>query len=324
MAEIWEQLTKEIKKHDHIIIMAHKDIDFDALGSSLCFYQIVESFGKKVSLFLEKCQEEHDNPGISKALSKIAHLNIHIIYPNHYKEYIDENTLLVILDTHKIDRVVCPHLLDLVKDKAVIDHHVKGSHYIKDTVFSYMNSGLSSINEFMVGYLKYLEKTVDPMVATIMLTGIEIDTNNFHIKTTELTYEAAAFLMHIGADNIEKLELLKENKDDYLKRLDFVKKSEMINDNMALCILDDTIVLPKDLAIISESLLLFDNVDAAFTIGRTDEKVISISARSIGKIDVEEYMKALGGGGHLTDAACQLENISLKEAKQELLQVIKR
>ena len=155
-----------------------------------------------------------------------------------------------------------------------------------------------------------------------MLAGIEIDTNAFNIKTSSKTFEAAAYLLKIGASNIEKQKLLKENKESYCKRQEFVKNSYMLNDNMALCVMDNKIYPKYELALISEDLLQFDNVEASFTIGYTDKNTVGISARSIGEIDVERIMECLGGGGHKTDAAASIENKKIEEVKEELLKQI--
>ena len=104
-----------------------------------------------------------------------------------------------------------------------------------------------------------------------MLAGIEIDTNGFNLKTTDKTYEAAAFLTKLAADHIQKQELLKENKESYLKRQDFVKTSFMINANMAMCLLDNEIHKKADLAMIAEELLKFENVEASYAIGKHSE-----------------------------------------------------
>lgn len=155
-----------------------------------------------------------------------------------------------------------------------------------------------------------------------MLAGIEVDTNEFNIKTSPETFKTAAYLLELGANNIDKQNLLKENKENYCKRQDFIKKSYMINKNMALCVMDKNIYERYQLALISEDLLQFDDVEASFTIGFIDKNIIGISARSIGEIDVEAIMRSLGGGGHQTDAACTIESKKLEEVKQKLLQSI--
>lgn len=321
MLEIWNQLTKEIKKHDTIIIMAHKEIDLDALGSAFCLYEIIESFEKECYIFLDTAIENMDG-GIKKAFLKLEKRNIQYLYPNHYKHKLNENCLLVILDTHRRDRIAFSPILENLNDVIVIDHHIKGPNYLKETLFSYINSGLSSITEFMIHYAKYLNKTISKEVSTIMLAGIAIDTNEYRMKTSESTYKASSLLMEAGASNIGKLEFMREDKEECIKRLDFVRNSEMIKDHISLCMMDNGFVSSRDLAIVSESLLQFDDIDAAFSIGKLEENKVGISARSIGTMNVEKVMGMLGGGGHMTEAACQLENVTLEDAKAQLIKII--
>ena len=156
-----------------------------------------------------------------------------------------------------------------------------------------------------------------------MLVGLEIDTNNFRLKTSEKTYEAAAHLIKLGADNILKQELLQENKEIYLKRQKLISKSFMVNSNMILCIADEKIYENKYLAEIAEDLLQFENVEASFVIGKITNNIVGISARSIGKINVEKIMSKLGGGGHYTEAATQIKNKTIKDVQLLLLEQIK-
>ena len=119
-----------------------------------------------------------------------------------------------------------------------------------------------------------------------------------------------------------KQELIQENKADYIKRQKLIEKSYMVTPNTALCIAEDDFYENKDLASIAEQLLQFENVESSFVIGRLSEKVIGISARSIGNINVEQYMAKLGGGGHLNEAATQIENSTIKQVQKQLIALI--
>lgn len=320
MDTFFKNLTEAIKNHDEIILMAHKNIDLDAFGSCLCLYKIVESFHKKCFIILNK----EVNDSVKKTLQKITENNQEIQYITEPKalKQINEKTLLIVLDTHKEELVESPILLDKIENKIVIDHHIKSKNYIKNTMITYINSTISSTVEILVSYLKYLNKTVDFLTATIMLAGIEIDTNSFNIKTTSSTYETASFLSNLGADNLIKRELLQENKDEYLKRQDLLKDAFMLNENMALCILDDDIYSKEELARIATELLQFEDVEAGFSIGKIDNSIIGVSAKSMGNIDVENIMKQLGGGGHMNNAAAQIENKTISEIKKQLKNII--
>ena len=63
-------------------------------------------------------------------------------------------------------------------------------------------------------------------------------------------------------------------------------------------------------------------VDASFVISKRTDGCVSISARSLGKVNVQVIMERLGGGGHLTNAATQLEDVTIEEAKHQLQAVI--
>ena len=322
MEEIFNSLTQLIKEHNSILIMTHRNPDFDGMGSALGLQQIINSFKKESYICINNSEK---NSSIKKSYDLIKENNLYFntVKKTNVEKLINDDTLLIILDTHKKEMTEIPELIDKVKNIIVIDHHIKSKDHINDITLSYINSGLSSTVEFMANYIKYLNKQIDPLFATIMLVGLEIDTNNFRLKTTDKTYEAAAFLSKLGADNILKQELLQENKEIYIKRQKLVEKSFMINQNMTLCILDNKIYENKDLAAIAEELLQFENVEASFVIGNISKNIVGISARSIGKINVEEIMAKLGGGGHYTEAATQIKEKTIKEVQELLLNVLK-
>lgn len=318
MIETFNLLTKEIKNHHNIVIMAHKGMDLDAYGASLCLYEIVKSFEKNVMIYMSK---ELENKSIEKSVLKIKEMNMEIKYIYSKDKIPKDNTMVVVLDTHKSSLL---EDYDAIREFEIfiIDHHITNVETI-ESKYAYINHEVSSTVEIMVNYAKYLNRELSSLVATIMMAGLEVDTNGFNVKTTYKTFEAAAYLAKEGADNILKKQLLKEDKDNYCKRQDFVKNSDMITDNMALCVMDDNIYKKYMLALISEDLLQFDNVEASFTIGYVDENVVGISARSIGNIDVENIMYKLGGGGHKTDAATEIKDTNPEEVREKLMDIIK-
>jgi len=315
---LFNKLNEIIKEYNNFIIMDNSDPDLDSLGSSLGLYEIIESFGKNAYLFLDYKHLEDYNSNINQAFKKIEK-DIKFVNDRNYKKIID-NTLLIITDVHTQDRLEYPKLCDLV-DVVVLDHHIKNKNYIKNTKFLYIDSNLSSMSELITYYSEYLNIDLDNVVATILLAGIEIDTNGFNLKTTSKTYEAASTLMEMGADSIMKQELLKETKEAYIKKASFIKNSFMINDNMAMCIIND-LTESKTLAEVAEEMLNFEDIKATFTLGKIDENTVGVSARSLGEIDVSVYMKKLGGGGHSSNAATQIKDKTLKEIKQDIINLI--
>ena len=318
MNTVFEKLNELIKEYDSIIVTGHADPDLDSLGSCLGIIEIVEKFNKNGYLFLNDRHLEHYNTNINQAFNKMEK-NIVCINERNYKK-IEGKTLLIITDVHIKERLEYPKLVELF-DTVVLDHHIKSKNYIKNTKFMYIDTNLSSMSEFITFYAKYNDINFDTVIATILLAGIEIDTNSFNLKTTSSTYEAASTLMEMGADSILKQELLKETKEEYMKRASFIRNSFMINKDTAMCIASG-LTDSKELAEIAEELLTFEDIKASYVIGRLEDNMIGVSARSLGEIDVSATMKKMGGGGHSSNAATQIKEKTIKEVKQEIIDIV--
>ena len=314
MTDFFKKLDEQIKQHDNVIIIGHQNPDLDCIGSSLGLYYSIEK-----ECYIFKATDKLNNSMI-KAFKAIEKKDINFIDKTNYKSIIN-NTLLIVTDLHRKSLIENQEILDIIKDVVIIDHHIIGKEKINN-ILEYIDPKASSATEIVTQYMRYKNKTVDKEVATIMIAGIEIDTNGYNMKTTEETFNSSAFLMSLGADNILKQNIPKENKAEYIKRTKQIENSYMI-DNKMICVLDEKNYNPSYLATMSEDLLRFDNVEASFTIGHLINDKIGISARSLGNINVETYMRELGGGGHLTDAACQLDEKDLKEAEKKLIEVLK-
>ncbi len=323
MDKAFRRLTKLIKSYDNILIMTHSNPDLDGFGSALVLYKIVKQFKKQCFIVYEK---DENSKTIEKTLSKLDkyQITVDLISKKESLKLPSDKTLLIILDTHSEKLLYFPKLTSTYSNIVVIDHHIKSKDYIKNTKLNYINSTASSVNEIIANYSRYLNKSIDPILATILLAGMEIDTNGFNLKTSDKTYETAAYLIRMGADNIEKQELLKQDKDDYIKQQDFVKNSYMINSNMGICTLDGNIYEPKDLAKIAEEMLQFEDVEASFAIGFVDKNIVGVSARSMGNINVEKIMTFFNGGGHITNAACQIEGKSIRQVRDMIIKKVNK
>lgn len=318
MDSLFQKLNKMINEYDNFIVMGHKDPDLDSLGSALGLCEIISTFNKNAYLFLDYKHLEDYNSNINQAFNKIEK-RIICVDKSSYKK-IEGKTLLIITDVHIKERLEYPSLCDEF-DVIVLDHHIKNKNYIKNTKFLYIDSNLSSMSELIAYYSAYMNIDLDNVISTILLAGIEIDTNSFNLKTTSKTYEAASILMEMGAESILKQELLKETKEQYMKRAGFIKNSFMINKNMAMCMINET-VDSKTLAEVAEEMLNFEGIIATFAIGLLNDETVGISARSLGEIDVSIIMKKLGGGGHSSNAATQIKDKTLKEVKQLLIDIV--
>ena len=318
MEKVFEKINEIISNYDNVLIMGHKDPDLDSLGSCLGLYEIVESLNKKAYLFINYKNLSSYNNNINQSFNRIEK-NVICVDKDSYKK-IKGKTILIITDVHIKERLEYPDIVDEF-DVIILDHHIKSKNYIKNTKYLFIDSNLSSMCEFVAYFAQYMNIDLDNVIATILLGGIEIDTNGYNLKTSDKTYEAASILMKMGADTIVKQELLKETKEEYMKRASFIRNSFMIKDNIAMCIINET-VKSLDLASTAEELLTFEEIEASFVIGRLEDGKIGVSARSLGDIDVSIFMKKMGGGGHSFNAACQVENKTIKEVKQEIIKLV--
>lgn len=318
MNNLFEKLTDTMKNCDKAILVAHQCPDLDALGSCLGLSSILSNLNVENYIYLDI--DKVDNYSVNLALPFCSDYNF--INNTNYESLITDNTYLVILDTHIPDRIENPELLDKLNKVIVLDHHIKNRNYIKETELLYIDSTLSSVVELIAFYANYLNINIPSIISSIMLAGMEVDTNGFNVKVTEQTFSAASILLSMGADMIVKQNLLKESKREYLRKANFIKSSYIYHKKYAFCLLDSPETSQEELAEIAESLLNFENVEASFSIGQLDKKTVGVSARSIGNIDVCEIMKQFGGGGHTTNAATQIEKTTMKLIEKNIKKVL--
>lgn len=322
MNDLFEILSYNIKQHDEIIIMTHARPDLDGMGSAIALFKIVKYMGKKCYIVspLKKLYRSLD-----KAINLLKENDIVLDFKSE-DEIIHNNfvnPLLIILDTQKPELVESLKILNKFEDKIVIDHHIGSLDTIDDTIYKYDNVNKSSIVEIITEYLSYLNVELNPLFMTILLSGMVVDTSNFNIKTSARTFEMAAYLVKHGADFVIMQELLKEPKEEMVERYKFINGSEEIAKDVLLCKMDDKVHGNVDIALLAKELLKFENIRASFAIGKLSSRIVGISARSMGKINVGKIMELFGGGGHATDAAAQIKDKSIEEVVLELKKIIK-
>lgn len=321
MQKEFNEIKNEILKHENICIMSHKNADLDAIGSAVCMFQIVKSLNKDCYIYLDIDEE---NPSIERALDYLNKYEKTIYFTRSLNsQIINKNTLLIIVDTQIPNLLENEKVLEICDNVIIIDHHTASHNFIPKAIIKLINQNVSSVAEIMVDFVKTENLNLDSTIATLLLAGIEIDTNNFNTKTYPNTFKTAAFLLENGANQILKRKIKKESREEYIKKNDLIKKSFMVTDEVAICVLDNKVYYRSDLAEISEDLLILDNVEASFTIGRTETNEVSISARSLGSYDVNKIMMLLGGGGHQNEAAAQLSSTTVEDVKQNLISLIR-
>ena len=316
-------ISRAIKESSNLIIMGHKNIDIDAFGSALGLYRFSKTLGKSCFIVSEPEGKSLDK-FLDKFKSQEEYENV-IINEDEALEIIDENTLLIIVDTHKTSYVEFPDLLDKVERKIIIDHHRKAPDYIENSLLSFHEVYASSTAELVTELIQYAEEDVNLNLieAESLYGGIMVDTKNFTFKTGVRTFEAAAYLRKFGVDIIRVKKWFQADLESYNIIADIVKNVELVADSIAIATYEDEEDKSANLicAKAADELLTISDITASFVMTKMGEKVY-ISGRSIGDINVQVILEKLGGGGHITLAGAQLEGYSLDEAKIELIRKI--
>ncbi|MBL5806346.1 DHH family phosphoesterase [Bacillus sporothermodurans] len=247
------------------------------------------------------------------------------ISPEDAMEMATEESLLVIVDTHKPSFVIEEKLIKRMDNIVVIDHHRRGEDFIKNPLLVYMEPYASSTAELVTELLEYQPKNekINMLEATALLAGIIVDTKSFTLRTGSRTFDAASYLRAQGADTILVQKFLKEDLETYIKRSKLIESVKFSRDGIAIGKgTDEEIYNSVLIAQAADTLLTMDGVQASFVISKRSEEEIGISARSLGKVNVQIIMESLGGGGHLSNAATQLQNTTIAEAEKALLKAI--
>lgn len=317
VAHALENLIKESKK---VMIMGHANPDMDAIGSSMGIYRLSKALN--TSAYIVSSDITSSAIGAFKeALDKDPEYEDVIINKEVALENIDEDTLLVVVDTHKVNYVDTPDLLEKAKKIVVVDHHRRSANYIEDATLMFQEVYASSAAELVTELLQYAEVKVDlkTIEAESLYAGIMMDTKNFTFKTGVRTFEAAAYLRRCGVDIIRVKKWFQSDLESFNLIAGIVKNAEIVTDGIAISIYEET---TKDASLIcakaADELLTISDITASFVLGNTGDK-ICISGRSIGDINVQVILEKLGGGGHITLAGAQVEGMTIEETKQELI-----
>lgn len=307
---IFDKLTKKIREYEKIIITSHKNPDLDGLTSSIVLASIARKFNKEAFVYLN--EENISTTKVKELVGASYFLD---------KYNVDKNALLIIVDTSSELYISSEKMLEDFQHIVVIDHHEISENNIENVKMRYINNNLSSIIEFMTYYLKYLNFKIEENLATLMLAGLEIDTNSFNMKTTAETYKAASILMEMGASTILKQDLLRNSREEILKRYELIKKSYVYKDIISICPLTG-LHNPVELAQIADELLSFKNIEITFCLGLINKDEVRISIRTRGKYNAKAIASKLNGGGSLTSSAAVL-TISVKECEEKIKEIVR-
>ena len=311
------ELNRSIRKSKNIFLMAHKDLDLDALGSCIGLSTILGQKKKDCYIIID---DKNHELGVEKVLRELEGC-IKIIRSEDIARYLHPNAqknLLIILDTNKDELVQSKDLLKKIERKVVIDHHDISKSTIKNAV-TIIDNEVSSSCEMITQLIEFYDVELEPYYATVLLSGIVLDTNNFTLKTTAETFYAAYYLTSLGASAKKVQYLLKQDIMEYTERQKLLADIETINHRIAFTKATPyTIYRREDLAKVADTLLFFNNIEASFVIGKIGKDTVGISARSLGNYNISKILEKLGGGGDTYNGAAKFEKTTISKVEQML------
>ncbi|MCE0741695.1 cyclic-di-AMP phosphodiesterase GdpP [Bacillus inaquosorum] len=327
-ARVISHALKEIvSESSNVIIMGHKFPDMDSIGAAIGILKVAQANNKDGFIVIDPNQIGSSVQRLIEEIKKYEELWSRFITPEEAMEISNDDTLLVIVDTHKPSLVMEERLVNKIEHIVVIDHHRRGEEFIRDPLLVYMEPYASSTAELVTELLEYQPKRlkINMIEATALLAGIIVDTKSFSLRTGSRTFDAASYLRAKGADTVLVQKFLKETVESYIKRAKLIQHTALYKENIAIASLPENEEEYFDQVLIAQaadSLLSMSEVEASFAVARRDEQTVCISARSLGEVNVQIIMEALEGGGHLTNAATQLSGISVSEALERLKHAI--
>ena len=304
-----------------VYIMGHSFADMDAVGAAAGICCTARKRGKQARIVIDR--EHTAAETLIARLDALPEYSGVFLTPAEAFLQMRADTLLVVVDTNRPDMVENPQLLESCNRVAVIDHHRRAATYIENAAFNFHEPYASSASELVTELLQYLVEPTDLLreEAGALLAGIVLDTKHFTQRTGGRTFEAAAFLRRSGADTAEVQRLFQGDLKDMVTKYDIIRRAEMYRSNIAVSVVEEPGVDRVAAAQAADDLLTLKGVQASFVVYAAEGAVL-MSARSLGEINVQVILEALGGGGNSTTAGARIEDTDPESVRQQLIGVL--
>lgn len=326
---ISQALADLFEQADQVFVMGHKRPDMDSFGGALGVRRLAEMLGKPAWVVYEETGREHSDIGLllEQMSEDVADENA-LLTPNEVLTQMTDQSLLVLVDHSKPSLSESQEVYEALKNRVVIiDHHRRGEEFPEEPQLVYVESYASSTSELVTELFEYQPRRAQGLrrlEATAMLAGIQIDTKSFTLRSGTRTFDAASYLRAVGADGNLLQDFMKETVDSYRNRAHLIERAQ-IHGSVAIAVGEDDSQYDSVVAAqAADSLLQMIGVTSSYVITRRDNDTVAISARSTGIVSVQLVMEAMGGGGHLSNAATQVKDTSTEEVYELLLAEINK
>ncbi len=305
-------LMELIGQSSQVFIMGHRNADLDAVGAAMGVACMCRKKGKKAYIVIDK--EKNAAQRLIGEIEQVPEYRDVFVSGQDALLLCDNRSTLIVVDTNRPDQVESRALLEAISRVCVVDHHRRAADYIESVVVNLHEPYASSASELVTELLQYAVEKPDvlPIEAKSLLAGIFLDTKSFNVRTGERTFEAAAVLKRMGADTVEVKKLLQNDFQETMSKYQIMKAARLYRQEIAIAALNTGTTRPLA-AQAADELLNIAGITASFVLYPQDENVY-ISARSIGKANVQMILEPLGGGGNTATAGAQLNNTTVKDA----------
>lgn len=305
MRVIANALSRAVCDADKVFIMGHRFSDLDCVGAAIGLQCIMEKSFKRYSKVVINRETSMAKQLIDYASERLEEEIF--ITPQEAERGVTPRTLLIVVDTHIEHSLESPQLYEKCRRVIVIDHHRKAVNYINNALVFCHEPSASSASEMCSEIISCLDDSpLGYVQADALLSGIMLDTKNFVLKTGVRTFEAAAYLRKKGANTLTVKEMFSGSIETYREKVDIVCSSQVYRGCAISFSKHSSADVRLAAAQAADEMLTLKGISASFVIFNDNDK-INISARSYGRVNVQIIMEKLGGGGHQTMAATQLE-----------------
>ena len=306
-----QSTARMLLEKDNILILCHKNPDGDTLGSAAALAHALAGMGKKAYI---ACH--------NRIPAKYDYLNIPLA------EEGAEIDFVVSVDVAGIN-LLGESLMEYAhKINLCIDHHGSNGEYAK---YLCLKADYPAAAQLMYEVLCEMGCEITPHIADCLYTGILTDTGCFkYSSTTPLTHIIGARLMELGAQHtmlVEKFFMSKTRKAVQLERYMMNNLEYYFDDRCALLVLTREAILdiqpdPTDLDGLSSMPRDFEGVDISILIRPLrEEGSYKLSIRTGETVDACAIASALGGGGHIRAAGCEVIG-SIETVKKAILREV--
>ena len=300
------------------VITTHTNADFDSLASMLAAKKLYPS---AVLVF----------PGSQERSLRdfFIHSTLYAFEVERMKNIdLQEVRRLILVDTRQISRI--GKFSEVVSNSDVeihiYDHHPPSSDDLHGSLE--VVSEVGATTTLLLNLLRERGMEITPDEATVMLLGIYEDTGNLTFPSTkEEDLTAAGYLIRKGANlNVLSNVITKELTAEQVFLLnDLIQSANRYNIHEIDVVIAQAAVdhYIGDIAVLVHKLKDIENLDVLFVLVRMEDRIYFIGRSRLEEVNVADIASEFGGGGHPTAASATLKGMTLIDAHDRLVKVLK-